>query len=438
MNSPDHIAHRIAEELYQKLGNEEDARACEDIPESGCHVVPGNFFLILGSQCLTKLGDAIVNPKTVLTWVAVMAGAPGFVLSLLVPVRESGSMMPQLFIGGMVRHLPVRKWVWVAGSVVQAATVIGMGLAVWYQFHVGIAILLLLIVFSLGRGLCSVASKDVLGKTIPKGNRGKLNGWSVSLAGVITLVIGGALVSYNASEFSHETLASLLLFAGLLWLLAALVYSRVMEVPGETDGALNAVEVALSSLRLLHEDHAFRWFVITRALLMCSALSAPFFLAMSQAVHGTAPVQLGLFMLAGGLASLLSAPLWGMFADQSSKAVLNLAAVCTAIVCLVVYLSGEFAPAVISSSWGLPLAYFLLQIAHSGVRVGRKTYVLDLASGNKRTAYVSVGNTLIGILLLLAGSLGLLTPVLGARGMVGLFGLMGLAGALMCRKLKAV
>jgi len=159
---------------------------------------------------------------------------------------------------------------------------------------------------------------------------------------------------------------------------------------------------------------------------------------MLQAVHGTAPVQLGLFMLAGGLASLLSAPLWGMFADQSSKAVLNLAAVCTAIVCLVVYLSGEFAPAVISSSWGLPLAYFLLQIAHSGVRVGRKTYVLDLASGNKRTAYVSVGNTLIGILLLLAGSLGLLTPVLGARGMVGLFGLMGLAGALMCRKLKAV
>ena len=72
------------------------------------------------------------------------------------------------------------------------------------------------------------------------------------------------------------------------------------------------------------------------------------------------------------------------------------------------------------------------------MRVGRKTYVLDLASGNKRTAYVSVGNTLIGILLLLAGSLGLLTPVLGARGMVGLFGLMGLAGALMCRKLKAV
>ena len=80
--------------------------------------------------------------------------------------------------------------------------------------------------------------------------------------------------------------------------------------------------------------------------------------------------------------------------------------------------------------------YFLLSIAHAGVRVGRKTYVVDLASGNRRTDYVAVGNTVIGILLLVVGSIGALTPVLGIAGVIGLLSLMGAAGSVLCLALR--
>ena len=62
--------------IYQQLVNEEDARVCTDISDSACRVVPGNFILQVTTQFLTKLGDAIANPKTVLAWLMSALAAP--------------------------------------------------------------------------------------------------------------------------------------------------------------------------------------------------------------------------------------------------------------------------------------------------------------------------------------------------------------------------
>ena len=86
-------------------------------------------------------------------------------------------------------------------------------------------------------------------------------------------------------------------------------------------------------------------------------------------------------------------------------------------------------PELSGTVWFLPLAYFVLSVAHSGVRVGRKTYVVNLATGNKRTDYVAISNTTIGVLLLMVGSVGLLTPIITNAGVIGLLALMGLGGA---------
>jgi len=47
------------------------------------------------SNGLQGIGDQIVAAKTVLPWLLSAAGAPGFFIALLVPIRESGSMLPQ-------------------------------------------------------------------------------------------------------------------------------------------------------------------------------------------------------------------------------------------------------------------------------------------------------------------------------------------------------
>lgn len=421
-----------SQDLFEKLTNEEDARLCRDIDEENCRVVPQNFVLILVSHFLTKLGDAIASPKTTLAWLTTAVGAPAFVLGLLVPIRESGSLIPQLFIGGAIRRLPIRKWVWVAGSVIQGLCILGIGLVAFRLEGdaAGWAILLLIAAFSLARGFCSVSSKDVLGKTIPKKTRGQLIGWSSSAAGLLAVGVGIVLMIPAVRIGETAMIGVLLLGAGILWIIAAGVFAQVKEYDGETGGGRNAMQ-ALAKLRLLAEDKPFRRFVITRALLMCSALSAPFYVALAQETGGSGAGALGSFVVAAGLASLLSAPVWGRYADKSSKHVMVAAAILTAGIGLLTYTVQQMNSEMIAMPWFLPLAYFSLSIAHSGVRVGRKTYVVDLATGNKRTDYVAISNTVIGVLLLLTGAVGALAPVIGNAGVIAVLSLMGLAGAAM-------
>lgn len=420
----------IADSLYEKLTNQEDARVCEDISEQACRETPRSFVLILLSSFLTKVGDAVASPKTTLAWVTTVVGAPEFILGLLVPLRESGSLIPQLFIGGMIRRLAVRKWIWMLGSVLQSVAILGIGAVVLLMEGrtAGYAILGLVIAFSLARGFCSVAYKDVLGKTVPKKKRGQLTGWSASAAGIVTVAVGIMLILPKEAGNGAAVYGFLLIAAAGLWLIAAAVYAQIPEYPGATGGARSAME-ALSRLRILVNDKPFRRFVITRALFMCSALSAPFYVALAQGRLGSPEYLLGAFVAASGAASLVSAPFWGRFADRSSKWVMIAAALVTAGIGITVFLVDRFAAPLAGSIWFLPLAYLVLAVAHSGVRVGRKTYVVDLATGNQRTDYVAISNSVIGVLLLIAGSVGALVPIIGNSGVIALLALMGLAGA---------
>ena len=329
-----------------------------------------------------------------------------------------------------MRQLPIRKWVWSVGSVAQFACIAGLGVVALTLTGAtaGWAMLGLVTLFSLSRGFCSVAAKDVLGKTVAKNKRGQLSGWADSAAGGLTIAVGVVLMLPFDGVDNQTIIGALLIGAGLLWLVAAGVYSQIPEHAGETDGGRSAVE-SLKRLSLLLEDKPFRRFVTTRALLMCSALSAPFYVALAQSNTGSPAYLLGAFVAASGVASLVSAPVWGRFADRSSKWVMVVAALVTASIGLATFAVDRLVPDLTATVWFLPLAYFVLMVAHAGVRVGRKTYVVNLATGNQRTDYVAVSNTVIGVLLLVVGSVGALASVIGNAGVLGLLALMGLAGA---------
>lgn len=425
------------ERAYQALVNEEDARVCQDIEDDACRQVPGNFFLQVTTQFLTKLGDAIANPKTVLAWMLSALGAPGVFTAFLVPIRESGSLIPQLVIASYVRRRPIRKWTFVTGCVLQALAVFGMALVALTLSGTaaGFGLLAALILFSLARGLCSVASKDVLGKTVPKTRRGRVSGWSEFLAGLITIGVGTLLLIDQAEADSMSTYLILLSCAGGLWLLAAGSYAVIREYPGATEGGANAISDALGRLVILRDDRAFRNFVIARSLLLCSALSAPFFIMLAHENTKGAVLVLGLFVIADGLAKLVSAPFWGRFADASSRRVMVLAGAGSAIVGLGLVLTVELIPGASGVAWLYPVFFFLLAITHAGVRLGRKTYIVDLAGGNKRTDYVSVSNTVIGGVLLLAGSIGALTAVIPISGVILVLSAMGFSGAVLSSRL---
>ncbi|MCC4213914.1 MFS transporter [Leeuwenhoekiella parthenopeia] len=428
------------EQLYDYLNDEEDARTCKAIDDEACRETPKNYFLILISNMLTSLGDTLSNPKTVLTWVMSYVNAPVMLISFIVPIRESGSMLPQLFIAHYIRKRPVRKMVWVLGSLLQFLAIAGIGF-VALSFEGSLAswlIIACLIAFSLSRGLCSIAFKDVLGKTIPKTKRGKLKGYTSSVSGALVLAAGLFILYKSKDDVGIEFYSYLIFFAASLWLIAALIYANIKEYPGETDGGKNGLKEARDRLGLLKEDKHFRNFVITRSLLLCSALTAPYYVLLAQRYVGKEAYLLGLFIIANGVASIISAPVWGKMADKSSKKVMTYSATLTAGLGLLIVAIIQFIPAWRDQNWLYPVAFFVLGIAHQGVRLGRKTYIVDMAQGNRRTDYVAVSNTLIGFILLITGGLSALASLVSVEGIIALLSVLGILGALKSATLPEV
>ena len=427
------------ESLYERLAEDDEGRVCEAISEKACRVVPGNFLRTLVANTLTSMGDRIGSAKTTLPWLLGHVGAPAWCLSLLVPIRESGSMLPQMLIGAVVRRQAIRKWVWVMGSVLQGLSLGAIGFVgmTLQGLAAGLAVLGLLVVFSLARGACSVAYKDVLGKTIPKTRRGRLSGWISGIAGLGAMLVGIGF-GFLPDQASAWIYSGLLLAAASLWLLAALVYASIIEFPGATEGGANGLTDALKKLVLLRDDLPFRRFVMARALAMGSGLAAPFYIALARDDLGGATALLGIFIAVEGLAGLISAPFWGRWADQSSRRVFGVACALAGVFSCLVAVWSWSGFSVEAGRWFYPIAFFALGIAHAGVRLGRKTYLVDMAEGNQRTDYVAVSNTVIGALLLGSGMVGALAATFSVEGAIVMLGLAGLIGALLSLRWKAV
>jgi hypothetical protein len=430
----------LAVSLYDLVTGDEDARVCKDIPDAACNDQPENFFLQLGANVCTKIGDELASAKLVLPWLLSAAGAPAFFIGLLVPIRESLSLLPQLFVAAAIRARAVRKWFWVGGSIVQGLCVMAMAAAALLLegAAAGWTVVGLLVIFSLARGVSSVSAKDVMGKTVSKTRRGTLTGYATAAAGLVTIAAGGWLQLRGGEPGHAGGVAGLLLVAGGLWLLGAALYANLREQPGATEGGGNAGRDALASLSVLATDAPFRRFVITRALLVATALLVPFYAALAREASDGGLGGLGALLVAAGVASTVSSGFWGRMADRSSRDVLRLAATVAGVLSLAVagwHMAG--AP-LLPGAVVVVAAFFIIGVAHAGIRIGRKTYLVDMATAQTRATYVAVSNTAIGVVLLAGGVFGLVAEWFGTAETIGLLGLFCLAGAIGATRLDEV
>ncbi|MPV37523.1 MFS transporter [Georgenia subflava] len=425
-----------AQELYARLVRPQ-GDATDDLASEAARDLPRNGLRQVAANGLQSIGDEIVNAKTVLPWLLSALGAPGALVGLLVPVRESGSMLPQAALLPWVQGRRVRKWAWVAGAAGQAAaTAVMAGAAATASgTAAGAVVLVALAVFALARALTSLAGKDVLGRTVPKGQRGQITGLATVLSGVVAITAGLGIRLLGGDDVTP--LAVLLGAAALAWVAATAVYAGIREPADEpVDPGPDDVGWLGRSWALLRSDVTFRRFVVVRTLLLVSALSPPFIVALA-ARGGGGLAGLGPFVIASGVASLVGGRLFGRLADRSSRRVMIWGAATASVVVLALlalYTIGDGAGA----AWIFPLGYLLLALTHTGVRVARKTYVVDMAEGDRRTEYVAVANTAMGVLLLVAGAVSSGLALLGTEVALLFLAALGLAGVVAARSLPEV
>ncbi len=417
-------------------GDDDLDRACKSIPVESCKETPWNFRINVCNGAASKLAEQIAGSNLILPWLFQLLGTPIWMFGFLMPIKQTFSLLPQMVVAGRIRQLAKRKWVWVGSGIVQALCLLLMiPVALWLPpAAAGFSLLALLIVCSTASGTASVAFQDVLGKTIDKGHRGKLLARRALVGGILTTAAGLLLNRYRGTPQDLTPVLILLLIAAVLWTLAAFLFALIREFPGAVQGGRNAVSEARAGLQLFRHQRGFREFLLARSLLLSVELATPFFVLHAGQLLQLKIQSIGSLVIAVGISQMLSSPFWGQMADRSSKDVMSLSALIafSSVVLAIVLI---FLPVYSIQYAGYMLVFVLIGLAEAGVRLGRKTYLVDAAPHEERATYTAFSNSMVGFIAIASGITGLIAQWLGASIMLLTIAAFMLFSFLACRKM---
>lgn len=430
---------KISERVYEWITDEGEVRACANISEDACRETPANFFKNVSSGALSKFAGQLVSPGTTLPWVLAAMGVPAAFSGALVPIKDAGSLLPQLVVSAKIRSFPKRKWFWIIPAWIQALALLAMAFVVWNLDGLlgGWLVLACLALFSISSGVASISFKDVTAKTIPKGKRGQLLAMRATSGGILTLLVGVLILADFFKNSDREFLFMLVLSGAVLWALSGFLFSLIHEEAGATSGGRSPVQEIKKAWVFWQEDQNLRKFIITRGLLMAIPLAQPFFVLLGREEIGEAISNLGVMVLAAGIGSVISSPFWGRFADRSSKK-LMIAIAILGMVNIALMALFPIWPESFQNSYTFAVLFLIQVMAHGGARLSRKTYLVDFAPEKDRPSYVSLSNTAIGIFTLVGAGLGSLANIFGIPPMLWIFSALLLVAAILGNQLEEV
>ncbi|AHD10994.1 hypothetical protein [Phaeobacter gallaeciensis] len=383
----------------------------------------------------TKLADGLIDPKLVLAWLLNAIGAPGYLIGVLVPVRESGSLLPQLALAQRIEQSRRRKYYWAAGSALQGLAALGMAAAALLLpgFWAGWVILICLALLAVARSACSASYKDILARTVDKGKRGSVSGTAGTLAasGVFLFAV---LLSTGALPRTTVAISLVVALAGVFWLGSAAIFARLDEPEATPQEAEDFAPNQL--LRPLKKDQELRRYIGTRALLISTALAPPFLVMLGGRDAEGGFGNLGLLVLASSIAAIVSSYIWGKLSDRSSRQTLMISGALSAVTLAMAAAVGWAAGA--PASIAVAGFVFVAQVAYQGARAGRKTHLTDMDTHGHTSVYTALSNTMIGVLLLLGGGFGLLADAVGTAPVLAILAMLSGLGAALGTRLSEV
>ncbi|WP_395343003.1 MFS transporter [Ningiella sp. W23] len=347
-----------------------------------------------------KLSDSLLSAKTTLPTLLSVSGAPGWMAQLLVPIRESGALLPQALFAFLLRTYSRRDIAWQLSMFIQfvsGALLLGLGLTL-EGLAAGLAILVSLVLMSLSRALSSLTTKDIQAFHIDKGDRGKLLGSASTISSVISIAIAITALLGSTSLSSNKLiiLGSIALAAKLF----CMYLMRPLKTSVEIDKS-SEQEKKLGGFFALANKNSLMKFIAVRSLLAHTALLAPLFVL---SYDGGLINLLALLIIAQGIADFLSSYIWGALSDKSALLCMRFGAAIAFIATACLLFLPLYFDNLLSSNVFILSLFFILSIGHQGVRTGRKIYGVDIAEEQDRTEFVAFSNTFVGVSLLVLGS----------------------------------
>ena len=365
---------------------------------------------LLGLDYITfGIAMTILGPTTILpSFVRLLGGGP-LAVGSLAAIQSGGWLLPQLLASRYVTGRPlVKKFIVVPAAT--GRTALALLLPFLWLFSVQaprpmlVALLLVMTCFWVADAVASVGWFDLVAKSTPAEQRGRLIGVAQSLTSLLSIGVGVVVRAILARPDPFPSSYVLLfLIAAVTFGVGVIALGLVREPPGVSQSqAMPPWRDYLPRLKeIVRTDPRFSWVTVTRWLAGFADMSGAFYILFATDRLHIPQEMIGLFISAGVAGGLLSGITLGPLSDRKGCA--HVIAVIMGIRCLSPILA-LCAPLVAGyHPWLAPAAFMLIfagaGMANSAHMIGFMNYLLQIAPPGDRPVYMGLGNTLNGVLL---------------------------------------
>jgi MFS family permease len=376
-----------------------------------------NFTVSVLNGIFWNLAEAFANDNVVTAVLLSHLTPSNLLVSLLSPIRTGGWFLPQLFVAPLMARLPLkvefyRRIIWLR-VVAWALLIVSL---IWIRDSALLlgAIFTSTLVIALADGLGGLPFMIVTSKTIPANKRGLLFAWRNGLGSLfgigggalLGLLLGGNLVfPYNfAAAYG---------VAAVCYFVCYTAFGLTRE-PREEVSAAHATLAGLipRSKALVRGNGSYANFLASRAALLFGAAALPFITVYAKRHLGMSDGALGALVSTIVAATLAGNIVFGRLSIAiSSKRMYAISLAMGAAVCIVGVLMVIAAPGI-----GTVLVFVacgLIGMSNAVASIALGPLTMDQARPGERDLTIGLTNTVVGVVLLVRGVIGVFVDFAG-------------------------
>jgi MFS family permease len=382
-----------------------------------------NLVLHVMNGAFSGLSDALTSTALVMTAFLSQLTTSNFLIALLSPLRDAGWYLPQLFLAPWVDGAPRKVTRYRAGIAFRLGSWVLLVLCTFFiqdRTTLLAAVFICISVFSVVAGFAGLPFLIITAKIIPPDRRGTVFGLRQFIGGALGVGAGGAVALILGGKLGlsfPQNYAVVFAVAALGYAVSYLSLSMVREKPDDvTQHALPMVALLRKAWHIARGDQQFRFYIAMRVALLFGGAGVPFLTVYAKRVLGVNDGFIGTLVSVTLAASLLSNVAWARLSDRrGNRLVMILASVLGLLLCAVAVLLMRTPPgAAIDLAQVALIALFLLSGAMTaGINLASNPIMIEFAAPGQQPLYIGLGNTILGIVILLTSLEGVIVDRFG-------------------------
>ncbi len=387
-----------------------------------------SFALGIFNGAAFEFAERLIDPPLILTWFVSQLTVSNLLIGLVSPLGQACWLLPQVFVSARVQRMQRKMPSYRLAAATRTVAWLMLVAAVWLLQDPRLLLISFFLLYATARlasGLGGLAFFDVVAKTIPARRRGSFFAWRQLLGGILGLGAGWIvtlILGHPDLAFPHGHAVLFLLYCAVI-VPAMVAFIVIHEPPGATITESVTPEQQLRRAgRLIREDRVFRRFMAIRLTLGLASIALPFYGIYAKNVLGAPEEMVGMYIAVRAGAQLFFNLPWGRLSDHhGNRLVLRLMTLNRALMALLAlgllglvgafHLQGSWLPYLV-----LPL-FFLDGAIRPAEMMAGSNFLLELVPEAERPLYLGLGNTMLGVIVILSGLGGLLVDLAGFSGL---------------------